>query len=132
MHIKDSAVILRKKGGSTLSKKEHQFNEIVRKVRKELFGKGPESIKTVFAENMAITTLKGNLTPVEKFIMQSPEGYEQVHRARTRMIQDYYKRKSSDEIEGLMESKLVNLFSDINIDEDIAISVFLFEKQIER
>lgn len=115
-----------------MSKKEHQFNEIVRKVRKDLFGKGPDSIKTIFAENMAITTLKGNLTPVEKFIMQSPEGYEQVHRARTRMIQEYYKKNTPDELEEIMQSKLLNLFSDINIDEDIAISVFLFEKLIER
>lgn len=115
-----------------MSKKEHHFNEIVRKVRKELFGKGPDSIKTVFAENMAIATLKGNLTPVEKFIMQSPEGYEQVHRARTRMIQEYYKKNTPDEMEEIMESKLLHLFSDINIDEDMAISVFIFEQPIER
>jgi uncharacterized protein YbcI len=114
-----------------LSKKEHQFNEIVRKVRKDLFGKGPESIKTVFCENMAITTLKGNLTPVEKFIMQSPEGFEQVHRARTKMIQEYYKQHKPVEMEEIIQSKLLNLFSDINIEEDVAISVFLFEKPIE-
>lgn len=113
-----------------MSKKEHQFNEIVRKVRKDLFGKGPEFIKTIFADNMAITTLKGNLTPVEKFIMQSPEGFEQIHRARTKMIQDYYKQQKPEELEVLMGTKLVNLFSDINIEEDMAISVFVFETQI--
>jgi uncharacterized protein YbcI len=113
-----------------MSKKEHQFNEIVRKVRKDLFGKGPEFIKTIFADNMAITTLKGNLTPVEKFIMQSPEGFEQIHRARTKMIQDYYKQQKPEELEVLMGTKLVNLFSDINIEEDMAISVFVFETPI--
>jgi uncharacterized protein YbcI len=113
-----------------MSKKEHQFNEIIRKVRKDLFGKGPESIKTIFADNMAITTLKGNLTPVEKFIMQSPEGFEQIHRARTKMIQGYYKKHKPDELEELMGTKLLNLFSDINIEEDMAISVFVFENPI--
>lgn len=38
---------------------------MIRKLRKELFGKGPERIHTVFAENMAIATLYGNLTPTE-------------------------------------------------------------------
>ena len=115
-----------------MSKREHQFNEVVRKVRKDLFGKGPESIKTVFVDSMAITTLKGNLTPVEKFIIKSPEGFEQVHRARTKMIQDYYKKEPPVELEEVMQSKLVHLFSDINIEEDIAVSVFMFEQQIER
>jgi uncharacterized protein YbcI len=113
-----------------MSKKEHQFNEIVRKVRKDLFGKGPEYIKTVFTENMAITTLKGNLTPVEKFIMQSPEGFEQIHRARTKMIQEYYKQSKPVEMEELIGSRLLNLFSDINIEDDIAMSVFVFEELI--
>jgi uncharacterized protein YbcI len=113
-----------------MSKKEHQFNEIVRKVRKDLFGKGPDSIKTIFADNMAITTLKGNLTPVENFIKQSPEGFEQIHRARTKMIQEYYKQNKPDELEKIIGSNLLNLFSDINIEEDIAISVFVFEKPI--
>ncbi|NHM31874.1 DUF2294 domain-containing protein [Neobacillus terrae] len=115
-----------------MSKREHQFNEVVRKVRKDLFGKGPDSIKTVFVDNMAITTLKGNLTPVEKFIIQSSEGFEQVHRARTKMIQDHYKKEPPVELEEVMQSKLVLLFSDINIEEDIAVSVFMFEQPIER
>lgn len=115
-----------------MSKKEHQFNEIVRKVRKKLFGKGPDTIKTVFAENMAITTLTGNLTPVEKFISQTSSGYDQVHRARTKMIQDYYKQQIPDGMEEVIEAKLLNLFSDINIEEDIAISVFVFDHPIER
>lgn len=114
-----------------MSKKEHQFNEIVRKVRKDLFGKGPDSIKTVFTENMAITTLKGNLTPVEKFIMQSPEGFEQIHRARTKMVQEYYKDHKPIEMEEIAGSTLMNLFSDINIDDDIAMSVFVFEEPVK-
>jgi uncharacterized protein YbcI len=40
-----------------MSKMIHEFNDIIRKLRKELFGKGPERIHTVFVENMAISTL---------------------------------------------------------------------------
>ena len=40
-----------------MSKMVHEFNDMIRKLRKELFGKGPERIHTVFTENMAIATL---------------------------------------------------------------------------
>ena len=49
-------------GVISMSKKIHEFNDIIRKLRKELFGKGPERIHTVFVENMAVSTLYGNLS----------------------------------------------------------------------
>jgi len=42
-----------------MSKKIHEFNDMIRKLRKEVFGKGPERIHTVFVENMAVSTLYG-------------------------------------------------------------------------
>lgn len=70
-------------------RRETGFNEIIRKVRKELFGKGPERIHTTFVDNMAITMLYGNLTPSEKFLAQEESGKEMVHAARTKMVQKY-------------------------------------------
>ncbi|MEG0380692.1 MAG: DUF2294 domain-containing protein [Kurthia sp.] len=113
-----------------MSQKIHEFNDIIRKLRKELFGKGPDRIHTVFVENMAISTLTGNVTPTEKFIASTPEGLKMVHAARTLMIQDLYNEQTPPGMEELMGSKLVHLFSDIKIEEDIAISVFVFEDQI--
>lgn len=114
-----------------MSRKEAAFNDLIRKVRKELFGKGPERIKTLFIDNMAITTLYGNLTPTEKFIAASPEGKEMVHTARTRMVQDVYAKKVPEGLEELVGSKLLHLFSDIKVEEDIAISVFVFQDKVE-
>ena len=111
-------------------KKEMAFNDIIRKVRKDLFGKGPERIKTVFVENMAITTMNGNLTATEKFISNSEEGRKMVHSARTQLIQDIYKRAVPEGLEMLVGSKLTHLFSDFKVDEDMAVSVFIFEKPI--
>ncbi|BFH60862.1 MULTISPECIES: DUF2294 domain-containing protein [Paenibacillus] len=113
-------------------KKEVAFNDIIRKVRKDTFGKGPERIHTTFVENMAITRMYGNFTPTEKFIAQTPDGKKMVHSARTHMIQDLYKHKVPDGLEELCGSKLVHLFNDVKVDEDIAISVFVFEKNIEQ
>lgn len=111
-------------------KKEMAFNEIIRKVRKDLFGKGPERIRTVFVENMAITTMHGNLTPTEKFISQNEEGRKMVHSARTQLIQEWYKQEVPEGLEELVGSKLTHLFSDIKIEEDMAVSVFVFKDSI--
>jgi len=113
-----------------MSKKVHEFNDIIRKLRKDLFGKGPERIHTVFTENMAISTLHGNLTPTERFIASTPEGLKMVHAARTTMIQDLYHKATPVGMEELMGSKLLHLFTDIKIEEDFAISVFIFEDKI--
>ena len=113
-----------------MGKKETAFNEIVRKVRKELYGKGPDRIYTHFVENMAVTTMHGILTPTEKFIIQSEEGKKVIHNARTQMIQEIYKQQVPEGLEELVESKLLHLFSDIKVEEDMAVSVFIFEKPI--
>ena len=112
-------------------KKIHMFNDIIRKLRKDLFGKGPERMHTIFVDNMAVSTLYGNLTPTEKFIASTPEGKEMVHRARTGMIQAVYAKAPPEGLEELMEAKFLHLFSDFKIDDDIAVSVFLFDRSID-
>ena len=114
-----------------MSKKVHDFNDIIRKLRKDLFGKGPERIHTVFVDNMIISTLYGNLTPTEKFIAGTQEGKEMVHAARTRMIQQVYEKEPPEGMEELIGAKFVHLFSDIKLEDDIAVSVFLFDGPIE-
>ncbi|GLV13367.1 hypothetical protein Heshes_10510 [Alicyclobacillus hesperidum] len=110
--------------------REQAFNEIVRRVRKECFGKGPERIHTVFVDNMAISILQGNLTPTEKFISRTPEGAEIVRSARTNMIQALYAKKVPEGMEELAGSKMLYLFSDFKVEEDMGVSVFIFEKPI--
>lgn len=113
-----------------MSKIIHEFNDIIRKLRKELFGKGPERIHTVFVENMAVSTLYGNLTPTEKFISRTSEGMEMVHVARTRMIQEIYSACPPKGLEELVGAKLIHLFTDMKVEADIAVSVFFFDRNI--
>ncbi|KZZ82652.1 DUF2294 domain-containing protein [Bacillus sp. SJS] len=108
----------------------HEFNDMIRKLRKELFGKGPERIHTVFIENMAVSTLYGNLTPTELFLSKTQEGKDMIHAARTKMIQDVYSASPPEGMEELMGAKLVHLFSDIKVEENMAVSVFVFDKNI--
>lgn len=115
-----------------VSKKIHEFNDIIRKLRKNLFGKGPERIHTVFINDMAITTLHGNLSPSEEFIARTPQGKEMIHAARTRMIQSVYAEAAPCGMEELVGAKFVHLFSDIKVEDDIAVSVFLFDRPIDQ
>lgn len=115
-----------------MSKQIHEFNDIIRKLRKNLFGKGPERIHTVFVNDMAISTLHGNLSPSEQFIARTPEGKEMVHAARTRMIQSVYATAAPEGMEKLVNAKFVHLFSDIKVEDDIAVSVFLFDRPIDQ
>ncbi|HSP22001.1 MAG TPA: DUF2294 domain-containing protein [Planococcus sp. (in: firmicutes)] len=115
-----------------MSKQIHEFNDIIRKLRKNLFGKGPERIHTVFINDMAISTLYGNLSPSEEFIARTPEGKEMVHTARTRMIQSVYAEAAPVGMEELVGAKFLHLFSDIKVEDDIAVSVFLFDRPIDQ
>ncbi|HLQ73392.1 MAG TPA: DUF2294 domain-containing protein [Bacillota bacterium] len=114
-----------------MSKKIHEFNNIIRKLRKDLFGKGPERIETVFVEDMAVSKLYGNLTPTEQFIASSEQGHDMIHIARTQMVQKIYKEATPTGLEEIVDAKLLHLFTDIKIEEDMAISVFQFDRNIE-
>ncbi len=118
-------------GGKNMGKRETMFNDIVRKMRKEIYGKGPERIHTHFVENMAVTIMYGILTPTEKFITQTEEGKKVIHNARTQMIQDLYKQRIPEGMEELIGSKLLQLFSDVKIEADMAVSVVFFEDTVE-
>lgn len=111
---------------------EHQFSMLVREIRKEFVGNGPKEISTRFVGNWAISEMKGNLTNVEKFMINSQQGKNMVHEARTKMVKEIYERPEVlEKFEALIGSKVLRLFSDINIDEDIAMTVFVFDQSVD-
>jgi uncharacterized protein YbcI len=119
--------------GQSLAKNlEHQFSMLVREIRKEYVGNGPKEITTKFIGSWAVSEMKGNLTNVEKFMITSEDGEQMVHETRTRFVKEIYKKPEVLlRIENLMGAKVMRLFSDINIKEDIAMTVFVFDKPIE-
>lgn len=111
---------------------EHQFSMLVREIRKEYVGNGPKEISTRFVGNWAISEMKGNLTTVEKFIINSEQGIQMIHEARTQMVKEIYEKPEViAKFETLMGARIMRLFSDINIDEDIAMTVFVFNQSVD-
>jgi len=110
----------------------HEFSMLLREVRKEYVGNGPKEIATRFAGPWAISEMRGNLTNVEKFMIGSEEGTRMVHEARTRLVKKIYQNPEVlRKFEELVQAKVIRIFTDINIEEDIAMTVFVFDKTIE-
>ncbi|MEJ8545160.1 DUF2294 domain-containing protein [Brevibacillus borstelensis] len=111
---------------------EHQFSRLVREIRKQYVGNGPEKIRTRFVGSWAIIEMKGNLTEVEKWMIDSDEGRKMIQETRTKMVKEIYKRAEVvEKLENLVGAKLITLFSDINMDADWAITVYVFDRNIE-
>ncbi|MGX9134155.1 DUF2294 domain-containing protein [Rummeliibacillus sp. JY-2-4R] len=110
---------------------EHELSMLIREIRKENIGNGPREINTRILGSWVICEMKGNLTTVEKFMIESKEGYETVHKARTSLIKKIYENKEKvEKLEGVVQAKLINVFTDIDIDRDIAMTIYVFDKPI--
>ncbi|MGE7762956.1 DUF2294 domain-containing protein [Peribacillus sp. NPDC097895] len=112
--------------------REHQFNMLLREIRKEYVGNGPKEITTRLVGPWVISEMKGNLTNVEKFMMGSTEGQRMVHEARTKLVKQIYKDPEVlRKIEVMMDAKILSIFTDINIDIDTAMTIYVFDKPIQ-
>lgn len=55
-----------------------------------------------------------------------------VRETRTRLVKEIYKKPEVLlKFQNLMGAKVLRLFTDINIDEDIAMTIFVFDQPIE-
>ncbi|WP_421535525.1 DUF2294 domain-containing protein [Priestia sp. D3YE.R1] len=112
--------------------REHEFSNLVREIRKEQVGNGPREITTRFIDTWAVSEMKGNLTNVEKFMITSSEGKRMVHEARTELVKKIYDcLEIRDKFEKLVHAKIIRVFSDINIEEDVAMTTFVFDKKLD-
>jgi uncharacterized protein YbcI len=110
--------------------KEVGFNEIIRKIQKELFGKGPERIHTRFVDNMAVSLIYGSLTAPEKLMALEAHGRQFIEEARTKGISRAYHDQYRHGIEIYTDNKLLDAFLDFNVEEDVSMSVLVFENKL--
>ncbi|MFC3342977.1 DUF2294 domain-containing protein [Paenibacillus abyssi] len=115
-----------------MNKHEAEFSNLVKAYRKRHMGKGPREVRTTFCNNWAICEMQGNLSPVEKFIAGSGEGKQMVQEARTKMVKDMYREHHPVEMEEMLGAKFVSLFVDIDIDQDIGMSIFVFDQDLQK
>ncbi|MED1949542.1 DUF2294 domain-containing protein [Brevibacillus nitrificans] len=110
---------------------EHQFSMLVREIRKENVGNGPREILTRFCGPWVICEMKGNLTNVEKFMISSEDGRRMVHDARTKLVKNIYNDPMVvAKLEEIINAKILRIFSDISLEEDIAMTVYVLDRPI--
>ncbi|CAK8584768.1 hypothetical protein BMEGG_00678 [Priestia megaterium] len=55
-----------------------------------------------------------------------------VHEARTKLVKQIYKEPMVlKKIEELMNAKIVSIFTDIDLDIDVAMTIYVFDKPIQ-
>lgn len=131
MRTINELLILKKVNTIDTHTKEQQFSNLVRSYRKEYVGKGLNSIRVSFKDNWAIAHMTGVLSKVESFYLNDKRNESMLHYTRTEKIKQMYKEIDVNEMESLVGAKFVKLFTDIDLNDDEVISIFVFDKSIE-
>ena len=113
------------------NKKTQQFANLVRSYRKSYIGKGPEQVKVFFKDNWAICHMTGSLSKVENFYLRNKDFQSMLKYGRTEEIKELYKQNPPVEMEELVGAKFVKLFTDVNLEDDEVVSIFVFDRSIE-
>jgi len=114
-----------------MNRYEAEFSNLVKAYRKRHMGKGPSRITTTFCKNWAICEMEGNLSPVEKFMTGASDGKQMVREARTQWVKEIYRKFPPVEMEELVQAKFVDLFLDIDVDKDLGMSIFVFDRDLQ-
>jgi uncharacterized protein YbcI len=93
----------------------------------ETTGKGPTKAKTTLGEDGVFVVLQDNLTKSERTMAAAGE---QAAVLDTRKLwQKIMREQMSDKIEELTGRKVVGFMSDNHIDPDLAVEVFILERE---
>ena len=112
------------------NKKTQQFANLVRSYRKSYIGKGPEQVKVFFKDNWAICHMTGSLSKVENFYLRNKDFQSMLKYGRTEEIKELYKQNLQLKWRNLL-SKFRKTFTDVNLEDDEVVSIFVFDKSIE-
>ena len=93
----------------------------------ETTGKGPTKAKTTLGENGVFVVLQDNLTKGERTLAAAGEGAA-VLDIRKRW-QNIMRTEMSHKVEELTGRKVVGFMSDSHIDPDLAVEVFILERE---
>ena len=96
---------------------------------KEKVGRGPRDVKVKLADNIMIILIYGMLSPLEKNILQSPEGEKVILEGR-KLYLELTNPVRLAAIEKIAGSKIVDHYDHINVRMETGVSVIIFEENI--
>jgi uncharacterized protein YbcI len=96
------------------------------KLHREYYGRGPNSVRTVFGHDHVVTFLEDIYTPLEKTLVEAGEtaAVEEVRRAFQRAM----KERFIAVVEEATGRKVRAFMSEVSLDPDISAEIFVLER----
>jgi uncharacterized protein YbcI len=95
----------------------------------QYYGKGPTRAKSYFVNDMVICVLREGFTTVERTLIEDDRP-EAVHQIRT-TFQTAMRDRFVDVVETATSRKVIAYMSQVHVDPDIAVELFLLEPAAE-
>jgi uncharacterized protein YbcI len=96
---------------------------------KTFFGKGPESAKSHFVDDLLFVVMRGGLTTAEDTMLEA--GQKDLVREFRLKFEEEMRDRLTGIVEDLTGRKVVTYQSQILFDPDIAIEIFVFDQPVE-
>jgi uncharacterized protein YbcI len=104
-------------------------NAVVR-LHRTHYGKGPTRSKSYLLDDVLICVMGDVFTTVERTLVEAGEG-DEVRETRL-AFQDAMRERFAEAIERIMERRVVGFTSQVLLDQDVAIEMFLLEPVSDR
>ncbi|MGD2027735.1 MAG: DUF2294 domain-containing protein [Anaerolineales bacterium] len=116
---------------TTKGELEARLTQAIVKFEKEYLGRGPLDARTYLINDIALVRLRGVLTPAEEKLVENKEGQALVKEAR-RQLFETSRAILEGFVEEILETELVDLFSDISTHTGERIIVLTVAKDFGR
>jgi uncharacterized protein YbcI len=97
----------------------------------DYMGRGPKDSRTHIIEDMVVVRLKGVLTPAEEQLAKTSDGKELVKKMRATLI-DKARALLYQVVGDIAGSKIMDLHTDISLDNGERVFVFVLETNLEK
>jgi uncharacterized protein YbcI len=108
---------------------ENAIRNAIIKFEQEFMGRGPEEVKAIIIRDLIVVRLKGVLTPAERQLAKTPDGVDMVKRLRQALIAQG-RDKLCEQVSDITGSKIVTLFTDIDVQIGEKVFVFTMDREI--
>jgi uncharacterized protein YbcI len=95
---------------------------------KTYFGKGPETVKSYFADDLLFVVMRGGLTRAEETMLAADR--ENLVREFRQQFENEMADRLVGTIEQLTERKVVNYQSQVMFDPDVIVEMFVFDQPV--
>lgn len=108
---------------------EREVSNFISYYIKDTLGRGPRDTEIKIVDNVLIFFIKGILTPMEKYILKTPEGKSVVLKSRQLFVES-----TNDEymkfFEKTVGAKVLQNYESWDLENDSAIGVLVFERKV--